>query len=144
METPTHLVQVLRGEVERLTQYLQILPSDAWRRPSACALWEVRDVVGHLTGMAERFHGTVARAVRGDVSPPAGSPPVGTSTQAGRRAVVARGAIARRESLATSYSRLSKPRWTSSWRYSHSLARRTGRNRPTVPCGSCRSGPIPP
>ena len=68
METPTHLVQVLRGEVERLTQYLQIPPSDAWRRPSARALWEVRDVVGHLTGMAERFHGTVARAVRGDVS----------------------------------------------------------------------------
>jgi len=99
METPTHVVQVLRGEVERLTQYLQTLPPDAWRRPSACALWEVRDVVGHLTGMAERFRGTVARAVRGDVSPPAGSPPVGTSTQAGRRAFVARGAIARRESL---------------------------------------------
>jgi uncharacterized protein (TIGR03083 family) len=99
METPTHVVQVLRGEAERLTQYLQMLPPDAWRRPSACALWEVRDVVGHLTGMAERFRGTVSRAVRGDVSPPAGSPPVGTSTQAGRRAFVARGAIARRESL---------------------------------------------
>jgi uncharacterized protein (TIGR03083 family) len=99
METPTHVVQVLRGEVERLTQYLQTLPPDAWRRPSACALWEVRDVVGHLTAMAERFRGTVSRAVRGDVSPPAGSPPVGTSTQAGRRAFVARGAITGRESL---------------------------------------------
>ena len=56
-------------------------------------------MVGHLTCMAERFRGTVSRAVRGDVSPPAGSPPVGTSTQAGRRAFVARHAIACRESL---------------------------------------------
>jgi uncharacterized protein (TIGR03083 family) len=99
METPTHVVQVLRGEVERLTQYLQTLPPDAWRQPSACALWEVRDVVGHLTWMAERFRGTVSRAVRGDVSPPAGSPPMGTSTQAGRRSFVARQALACRESL---------------------------------------------
>ena len=76
-----------------------VLSPDAWRRPSACDLWEVRDVVGHLTCMAERFRGTVSRAVRGDVSPPAGSPPVGTSTQAGRRAFVARQAIACRESL---------------------------------------------
>ena len=68
-------------------------------RPAPCDLWEVRDVVGHLTCMAERFRGTVSRAVRGDVSPPAGSPPVGTSTQAGRRAFVARQALACRESL---------------------------------------------
>jgi uncharacterized protein (TIGR03083 family) len=99
METPAHVVQVLQGEVERLTQYLQSLSPDAWCRPSACDLWEVRNVVGHLTCMAERFRGTVSRAVRGDVSPPAGSPPVGTSTPAGRRAFVAQQAIERRESL---------------------------------------------
>jgi uncharacterized protein (TIGR03083 family) len=99
MEMPAHVVQVLKGEAERLTQYLQALPPDAWRRPSACDLWEVRDVVGHLICMAERFRGTVSRAVRGDVSPPAGSPPVGTSTPAGRRAFVARQALACRESL---------------------------------------------
>jgi uncharacterized protein (TIGR03083 family) len=99
METPAHLVQVLQGEAARLTQYLQTLPSDAWRQPSACDLWEVRDVVGHLTWVAERFHGTVSRAVRGDSTPPAGAPPVGTSTRAGRNAFGAREAIALRERL---------------------------------------------
>src|SRR5215813_6910477 len=99
MDTPAQLIKVLQREAERLMQDLSTLSPDAWRRPSACDLWEVRDVVGHLTTMAERFRGTVSRAVRGDVSPPAGSPPVGTSTQAGRRAFVARQAIACRESL---------------------------------------------
>src|SRR5438132_4467925 len=99
MDTPEHLVKVLQGEAERLMQYLSTLPPDAWSRPSACDLWEVRDVVGHLTWMAERFRGTVSRAVRGDVSPPAGSPPVGTSTPAGRGVFIAQQAIARRESL---------------------------------------------
>ena len=99
METPAHVVQVLQGEVERLTQYLQTLPPDAWPHPSACDLWEVRDVVGHLTWVAERFHGTISHAVRGDIAPPAGSPPVGTSTRAGRNAFVAREAIALRERL---------------------------------------------
>jgi uncharacterized protein (TIGR03083 family) len=99
MDTPEHLVKVLQLEAERLLQYLSTLPPDAWRRPSACDLWEVRDVVGHLTWMAERFRGTVSRAVRGDVSPPAGSPPVGTSTQAQRRVFIARQAMAYRERL---------------------------------------------
>jgi len=99
MDTPAHLVKVLQWEAERLMPYLSTLLPDAWSRPSACDLWEVRDVVGHLTWMAERFRGTVSRAVRGDVSPPAGSPSGGTSTQAGRRAFIARQAMARRESL---------------------------------------------
>lgn len=99
METPAHLVQVLRGEVERLTQYLQTLPPAAWHHPSACDLWEVRDVVGHLTWVAQRFRGTVSRALHGDSAPPAGAPPVGTSTRAGRNAFVAREAVALRERL---------------------------------------------
>ena len=49
MDTPEHLVHVLQGEAERLTQSLQTLPPDAWHHPSACDLWDVRDVVGHLT-----------------------------------------------------------------------------------------------
>jgi uncharacterized protein (TIGR03083 family) len=99
METATHLVQVLHGEVERLTQYLRTLPPSAWHHPSACDLWEVRDVVAHLTWVAQRFHGTVSRALRGDSAPPAGAPPVGTSTRAGRNAFVAREAVALRERL---------------------------------------------
>ena len=65
MDTPAQLIKVLQREAERLMQDLSTLAPDAWRRPSACDLWEVRDVVGHLTCMAERFRGTVSRAVRG-------------------------------------------------------------------------------
>jgi hypothetical protein len=80
-------------------QDLSSLSSDAWSHLSTCDLWEIRDVVGHLAWMDERFHGTVSRAVRRDVSPPAGSPPEGTSTQAERRAFMARQAVAYREHL---------------------------------------------
>jgi uncharacterized protein (TIGR03083 family) len=99
MATPAHLVQVIHEEAQRLTRYLQTLPPDAWHRPSACDLWEVRDVVGHLTWVAQRFHGTVSRALRGDSAPPVGAPPVGTSTRAGRNAFIAWEAMAYRERL---------------------------------------------
>ena len=58
METPEHLVKVLQWEAEPAScGDLSTLLPDAWCRPSACDLWEVRDVVGHLTWMAERFPG---------------------------------------------------------------------------------------
>jgi uncharacterized protein (TIGR03083 family) len=63
MDAPDNLVQVIQGEAERLTQYLQTLPPEAWSQPSACERWEVRDVVGHLTWMAEFYVEAVSRAV---------------------------------------------------------------------------------
>ena len=53
-------------------QYLAALPEDAWTKPSACALWEVRDVVVHLIGNAHAYTGHITRAVRDDTSPPPG------------------------------------------------------------------------
>jgi len=48
MSTQAECVKVVQTESERLKQYLAALPQDAWTKPSACALWEVRDVVTHL------------------------------------------------------------------------------------------------
>ena len=48
MSTQAELIKVVQTESERLQQYLAALPADAWTKPSACARWEVRDVVAHL------------------------------------------------------------------------------------------------
>ena len=52
MSTKAELVNVVQTESERLQQYLTALPADAWRKPSACALWDIRDVVAHLSAIA--------------------------------------------------------------------------------------------
>jgi uncharacterized protein (TIGR03083 family) len=61
MDTPAHLVTVFHAEAERLAQYLDMLPPDAWTQPSACEGWAVRDVVGHLTWAVEFYADTIAR-----------------------------------------------------------------------------------
>jgi hypothetical protein len=48
MSTQAELVQVIQTESERLQQYLTYFASGRLTKPSACALWEVRDVVTHL------------------------------------------------------------------------------------------------
>src|SRR5438552_3838471 len=55
MSTQAELVTVLQTESERLQQYLTALPQDTWTQPSACALWEVRDVVAHLIFLANSY-----------------------------------------------------------------------------------------
>jgi uncharacterized protein (TIGR03083 family) len=99
MDTPKNLITLGQAESERLTQYLSTLPLDAWTLPSACERWAVRDVVGHLTWVAEWYVDAVSRAIQEDVSPPAGFPPAGASTGASRNAFIAQSAIARREQL---------------------------------------------
>jgi uncharacterized protein (TIGR03083 family) len=99
MDTPEHLVKALQGETERLTHYLQTLPPDAWSRPSACEHWEVRDVVGHLTWIAEFYADTIARGVHGDTSLLADRPPGDGPEVAAMNAYLAQRAIARRERL---------------------------------------------
>lgn len=99
MDTPENLVRLIHAESERLTQYLRTLPPEAWHRPSACALWEVRDVVGHLTWLAEFFVDIISRGVHGDASVPAGRPPGDAPTTGSFNEYIAQRAIARRESL---------------------------------------------
>src|SRR4029077_21105511 len=71
----------------------------AWTQPSACERWDVGAVVGHLTWVAELYADSISRGIQGDVSPPAGFPPAGTSTSASLHAFLAQSAIAHREQL---------------------------------------------
>jgi uncharacterized protein (TIGR03083 family) len=72
MSTQAELVKVVQTESERLQQYLAALPADAWTKPSACARWEVRDVVAHLITI--NYTDRITRALRGDTAPSEGRP----------------------------------------------------------------------
>src|SRR5882757_3216195 len=41
------------AEIVAWTEVLGSLGPDDWSRPSVCALWDVKDIVGHLCGHAE-------------------------------------------------------------------------------------------
>src|SRR6266446_6415505 len=106
MATQTELVTVLQTESERLKQYLAALPADAWTKPSACALWDIRDVVAHLSAIGHGYPDRITRGLRGDTSPfPAGFPaPHIFQTLSGeerrqRGTAFAQGSIALREHL---------------------------------------------
>jgi uncharacterized protein (TIGR03083 family) len=70
MDEMARRVSLIQGLTERLKEFLGALPTEAWELPSACELWQVRDVVAHLTGGAERQIESMARGLRGDASPP--------------------------------------------------------------------------
>src|SRR5438128_785474 len=74
MSTQAELVTVIQTESERLQQYLAALTADAWTKPSACALWEVRDVVAHLIRVPNAYMVRITGGLRGDTSPPEGGP----------------------------------------------------------------------
>jgi uncharacterized protein (TIGR03083 family) len=105
MATEAERVKVVQTEFERLQQYLAALPQDAWAKPSACALWEVRDVVAHLIRVPNNYTGHITRALRGDTSPPEGrQAPDNVKTlsqeeRLQRRMELAQGPIATRERL---------------------------------------------
>jgi uncharacterized protein (TIGR03083 family) len=77
------LIQRLAG---RLREFLGALPTEAWELPSACDLWQVRDVVAHVTGGAERQIESMARGLRGDASPPPTFAPMDVATMAAHNA----------------------------------------------------------
>lgn len=99
MDAPEERVRLVMAESERLKHYLHSLPLEAWRKPSACDQWEVRDVVAHLVLGAEIYAESLSRGLRGDASVPAGRPPVGSFTAASFSEPMAQTTIARRESL---------------------------------------------
>lgn len=99
MDAPEDTVKLIIAESERLTQYLTTLPPAAWRTPSACARWEVRDVVAHLAMETEMYTDVIARSVQGDAAPPAGRPWSGPTTAAAFAADTAQRVLARREHL---------------------------------------------
>ena len=69
MSTQAELVTVIQTESERLQQYLAALPQDAWTKPSACPLWDVRDVVAHLIRVPNNYTVRITRGLQGDTLP---------------------------------------------------------------------------
>ncbi len=71
MQTRTSLARL---EAERLAAYLGTLSPEGWNHPTACDLWQVGDLVGHLVWIGEFYVSFITRALAGDVTPPPGSP----------------------------------------------------------------------
>ena len=92
-------VQLIKFESERLTEYLGSLSPDSWTLPSACGLWEIRDVAAHLVMVAEFYSDVISRGLQGDSSPTEGFPPAGTLDPASFDGFIAERSIAIRESL---------------------------------------------
>ncbi|MEE8465750.1 MAG: maleylpyruvate isomerase N-terminal domain-containing protein, partial [Dehalococcoidia bacterium] len=68
-------VAVAKRLAASIREYLGKLTPEQWELPSACAEWQVRDVVSHLLGGAERQAESMARGRGGDSNPPAGFVP---------------------------------------------------------------------
>ena len=71
MQTRTDLARL---EAEQLAAYLGSLSPEGWGHPTACDLWQVGDLVGHLVWIGEFYVTFITRALAGDVTPPPGSP----------------------------------------------------------------------
>ena len=82
-----------------LSQYLESLPEAALDRPSACDLWRVGDVVGHLIHGGDFYHATVSRGLRGENSPPPGRAEAGSESGASAADRIAQAAIAIRREI---------------------------------------------
>ena len=68
-------VAVAKRLAANIRDYLGELTPGQWELPSACAEWQVRDVVSHLLGGAERQAESMARGRAGDSNPPSGFVP---------------------------------------------------------------------
>lgn len=80
MEDLSNRIALIRRLAGRIQGFLAGLPEEALCRPSACDLWEVRDVLGHLIGGAERQIDSLRRGLKGDASPPPGFVPMDAAT----------------------------------------------------------------
>jgi uncharacterized protein (TIGR03083 family) len=71
MLAPEDIVKMLIAESERLVHYLTTLAPTDWCTPSACARWEVRDVVAHLVNQGEFYAEAITRSLQGTLRLPA-------------------------------------------------------------------------
>ncbi len=74
MTTPEDRVTILKAENQRLTEYLNSLPEDAWDDPSACDQWTVADVIAHLTAGLGSHATHITDAFKADVVNPESLP----------------------------------------------------------------------
>ena len=99
MDSPEERVKIAVGESERLKEYLSSLPAEAWNKPSACDLWEVRDVVAHLAGVAGSYIERIHQSLQEDSSALEGQPAPGPVSASSFSEGNAQRAIFRRERL---------------------------------------------
>ena len=99
MDSPEERVKIVIAESERLKQYLNALPPEAWRTPSACDRWEVRDVVAHLAAQGQFYADMISRSLQGDTSTPEGRPAAGSATAASVSEGAAQRVLSQRERL---------------------------------------------
>ncbi len=99
MDTFADRVKVLQAESERIKQYLHSLPLATLSQPSACAQWQVQDVIAHLIGVAETYASSVSRGLKGDTSALPGRLPAGQGTAALAAESIAQRSIAARQTL---------------------------------------------
>ena len=94
MDSPEERVKIGIRESARLKEYLSSLPSEAWNKPSACDLWEVRDVVAHLAWVADAYIARIHKSLT-----PEGEPAAGPVSAASFAKGNAEQAISRRKEL---------------------------------------------
>jgi len=99
MDSHQQRLSSLNSVSASLKQYLTSLPAEGWAKPSACARWQVADLVAHLVNGAESYFSSVSRGLRGDTSAPPGRLPAGSDTAVSSAERIAAGAIALREQL---------------------------------------------
>ncbi len=92
MATLTGPIALIHTEAEHLAQYLAALSPAAWCQPSACAGWEVRDVVAHLIQVGQFYQRVITRGLQGETEPPPEFPPPETdpATFIAQNAITAR------------------------------------------------------
>ncbi len=69
----TH-VELIRSETKRVKEFVSGLPSEAMELPTPCPLWNVGEVIAHLTWTVETYGGMMERGLHGDQSPIGDSP----------------------------------------------------------------------
>ena len=111
MDSNEGRLKIIQSEAERLKQYLNTLPPEAWSKPSACDGWEVADIVAHLTFVAEFCADVISRGVRGDVSPPRGFPGIDLPESSTLDAYIAEEALTRRKRLGEQLLPTFRARW---------------------------------
>jgi len=80
-----NLVRVVRAEARRFFDL--VAPTETWEQPTACANWQVRDVVGHLVDTTESYFVAFdAAGNHGEVPPAYGLPGMATRVDEKARA----------------------------------------------------------
>ena len=93
-------IQLALQESVRLKDYINTLPAERWDCPTACALWNVRDLIAHLILGAWYQMKMISRGLAGDCSRPEGFPPAGSVNAASFSSTIHQNTLNVRDTLA--------------------------------------------